>query len=166
MSQRLWAPLHDWLGKLGLCKPFCLSKIQCSKLKSQVSLCSGMSHLGREEAERRFFSFTTWRFLKCHNQRFSHTLLFHSNYFYHALFFIFPILLFFPSFFFIPVSLLFPPLFGKLLFAKCYTQSSSFWHMRLVFNIFEKPDLAGWQTKGKQESWNCPARKTSLDINL
>lgn len=88
-------------------------------MKSQVSLCSGMSHLGREEAERRFFSFTTWRFLKCHNQRFSHTLLFHSNSFYLALFFIFPILLFFPSFF------LFPWVFCSLPFLVNYSLPSA-----------------------------------------
>lgn len=142
MSLRLWTPLHGWLGKLGLCKPFCPSKIQCSKLKSPVSLCSSMSQLGREEGEWRFFSFTTWRFLKCHNQLFFHTLF--------SLLTLF-ILLF--SSLSLPLSLylLFPPLsFWNVLCQVLYSILIILTHKACFYYIFEKQDRTGWQAEGEQ----------------
>lgn len=129
MSQRLWTPLHGWLGKLGLCKPSRPSKIQCGKLKSPVSLCSGLSQLDREEGEWRFFSFTTWRFLKCHNQQFPppHTLLLQFLFLTLSIFLL--LLSVAPA----PLNLTSPFLFC---FVKCCIQSSLSWHTRPLFIMY------------------------------
>ena len=144
MSRRLWTPLHGWLGKLGLCKPFCPSKIQCGKLKSPVSLCSGMSQLDREEGEWRFFSFTTWRFLKCHNQLFPRTPLSSISPFnsFYLAFFSFVC----PSLFSLNLLFLFLSCWNTLC-QVLYSILIVLTHEACIYYIFEKPDLyrlTGW----------------------
>lgn len=139
MSHRLWTPLHDWLGKLGLCKPFCLSKIQCSKLKSPVSLRSGMSQLGREAAEWRFSHLPPGVFLQVSWPAFLPLFsvsLFKSS--HQALFN------------FLPPSLLpqpdlhLPPLLVEICY-NCCVQSSSLRHESSIYCIFG--NLLGWQVE-------------------
>lgn len=153
MSQRLWTPLHGWLGKLGLCKPSRPSKIQCGKLKSPVSLCSGLSQLDREEGEWRSFSFTTWRFLKCHNQLsppHTHTSppipLFNSFYLFA------PFVCCSRS----PQSYISFPLF---LCQVLHSILIVLTHEAPIYYVFEKPDPTDWQAEGKQQSQRRPEKR-------
>lgn len=158
-EERLWTPPRRGpLAKLGLCKLFCSFQTQCGKLKSPVSLCSGMSQLAREEAEWSFFSFTTWRFLKCHNH-YSPTLSFSP----------FRFKLWFQLSHF---SLYFPPppvfsIFSSLPIVKYTAFSPRRSDMRDLYYISGKTDFTGWQAEGKHQSQKHPKKKkgTSRVIN-
>lgn len=149
MSQRLWTPLHDWLSKLGLCKPFCLSKIQCSKLKSPVSLWSSVSQLGREEGEWRFSHLPPGVFFKCHNQLFSYTSPFLSS---RCLFTFFTT--FIPS-----PNLCLPPIIEKYfcIWSHVFDKSLIF----VIVYVWES-----YRPYKKNQPLNCARVETFLVINL